>query len=65
MSRISFNEVLEPIINLDELATNELESTGYCQVEDDYFVVKVDHCYFVTKAINFAGLNLNCKEEEN
>ena len=65
MSKISFNADLEPIINLDELATKELETTGYAQVDDEYFVIKVDHYYYVTKIVDVAGLNLNCKEEEN
>lgn len=61
MSKISFNEFGEPSIYLDEYSTQELEESGYCQVNEDYFVIKVDHCYFVTKTIEFGNLQLNCK----
>jgi hypothetical protein len=64
-SKIKFNEFGEISVLLDRDTTDELNQTGYCQVEDNYFVVEVDEKqYIVAKAIDFNEITFNAKEED-
>lgn len=59
MDEIKLNEFNEiETIKLSKSTTEELESTGYAMVNDNtlsgqYFVIKVDDGYYITKAIGF------------
>ena len=63
-SRVTFNKYGEPSVLLNEWDTYELEQTGFVQIDDDYFAVKVDDTYYLTKTVDFENFKLNVKEEE-
>jgi hypothetical protein len=52
-------------VNLSKETSNELEQTGYAMVNDpilsgQYFIIKVDDGYYLTKAVGFNIINHNC-----
>ena len=46
-------------IKLDGWSSHELKITGYCQVDENYWVIELNGSYYLTKTVPFKQIELS------
>jgi len=59
-NEIKFTETGEvDSIKLDGWSSHELKITGYCQVDENYWVIELNGSYYLTKKVPFNEIELS------